>query len=75
MLYVHTCTQSGEAVALMESTGYSRLQEDHMNGGGGERARDVFDTNTHMEGDTTYNTEEGGMPRIASFIPTVSGNC
>ena len=65
MLYVHTCTQSGEGVALMESSGYSRLQEDHMNGGGGERERDVFDTNTQMEGDTTYNTEEGGVPRIA----------
>ena len=73
MLYVYT--QSGEGVALMESTGYSRLQEDHMNSGGGERERDVFDTNTHMEGDTTYNTEEGGMPRVASYIPTVSGNC
>ena len=30
-------------------------------GGGGEMERDSYDTNTHMEGDTTYNTEEGGI--------------
>ena len=56
-------------MALTESFGYSRLHEElpHTSSGGGgggeerERERDGYDTNTHMEGDTTYNTEEGGM--------------
>ena len=66
--------QSGEGVALTESFGYSRLQEEvphTISGGkgggegegGGEREREraSYDADTHMEGDTTYNTEEGGM--------------
>ena len=53
-------------MAVTGNFDYSRLHEEPAGGGVGgdrdsERGRGSYDTNTPVEGDTTYNAEEGGM--------------